>query len=623
MYLSTYEKLRKKIISKGIQNAIHLGSHAFGNEVGTIVQAIAFVFRNKTIKGSKSTYVRLVDYNSITEKEKHFFDDKNRFSKDNTLFLNIPNCPIAYWVEDLTFDLFAKSKDTVAKYALGEGKNVTTNNAKYILYYWEVDNRKIGPFNNKWLPCAMGGEYRKWYGNILNVIDWSDTARNFYKSNPAGRIIKEEYWRMSGITWGKIGFDTPNFRYLDNNQMYQETAILQNNIEDTYYILSLLNSSVVEYFLTFLSPTINFQLQDICSIPLAVISEEKKNKIAELGKSCVSISMEDWNYFELSMDFEKNALIRPFEKIEDAFNYWEKETLEREKKLLDYEREINLSFIDAYGLNTIISIESKTKSLSLRGADLHRDIVEFISYFIGCLFGRFSLDKAGLTFAGGELNTDDYITFVPDKDGIVPISEGEYFKDDIVCRFVDFVKILYGSRYIEENLSYIANNLGTKGQTSREKIRNYFLNEFYKDHCNMYSITGSGKRPIYWLFDSGKENGFKCLIYLHRYNKDTVGLIRTDYLVKAQNAIENALKNTEYVISTSGSAVDKAQATKQRDKYIKQLAELRTYYQALSHVAQQRIELDLNDGVKANYAKFQGIEVSIEGEKKQTINLLA
>ena len=242
------------------------------------------------------------------------------------------------------------------------------------------------------------------------------------------------------------------------------------------------------------------------------------------------------------------------------------------------------------------------------------------------MFGRYSLDADGLAFAGGNWDKayeTKYKTFLPDTDAIIPITDEEYFKDDIVTRFEEFIKVVYGEETLKDNLQFIADALGNKGDTPRAVIRNYFLNDFYKDHCNTYSVTGSGKRPIYWLFDSGKQNGFKALIYIHRYTPDTVGLIRSVYLHNAQEAIQNSLKNAEYVIATSSSAVDRAANTRKRDKYIKQLNELRPYYQAISHVALQRIEMDLDDGVKKNYQLFQGIEISSEGKKKQTIDLLA
>ena len=249
-----------------------------------------------------------------------------------------------------------------------------------------------------------------------------------------------------------------------------------------------------------------------------------------------------------------------------------------------------------------------------------------ISYAIGCMFGRYSLDADGLAYAGGdwqEALSTKYKTFLPDEDAIIPITDEEYFKDDIVARFVDFVRVVYGEETLEENLKFIADALGNKGDTSRAVIRNYFLNDFYKDHCNTYSVTGSGKRPIYWLFDSGKQNGFKALIYIHRYTPDTVGLIRSKYLHNAQAAIQNALQNSEYIIASTTSATERARETKKRDKYVKQLNELRPYYQALTHIALQRIPMDLDDGVKKNYQLFQNVEISTEGKKKQSINLLA
>ena len=270
--------------------------------------------------------------------------------------------------------------------------------------------------------------------------------------------------------------------------------------------------------------------------------------------------------------------------------------------------------------------EVRCKDITIHQANRAYDIRSLISYSVGCMFGRYSLDGEGLAYAGGdwkEAYSSKYKTFLPDEDAIIPITDEEYFRDDIVSRFIDFIRVVYGQETLEDNLKFIANALGNKGDTPRAIIRNYFLNDFYKDHCNTYSVTGSGKRPIYWLFDSGKQHGFKALVYIHRYTPDTVGLIRSVYLHNVQEAIQNSLKNAEYVISTTSSAVDRAANTRKRDKYIKQLNELRPYYQAISHVALQRIEMDLDDGVKKNYQLFQGIEVSSEGKKKQTIDLLA
>ena len=338
----------------------------------------------------------------------------------------------------------------------------------------------------------------------------------------------------------------------------------------------------------------------------------------------------------MSWDFKKHPLVALSSQetlmadqkssIPSCFKLWEDECEKRFNRLKKNEEELNRLFIDIYGLQAELKPIVDDKYVTVRKADIQRDIRNFLSYAVGCMFGRYSLDVEGLAYAGGnwkEAYATKYKTFMPDEDAIIPITDEEYFKDDIVARFVDFVRIVYGEQTLEDNLKFIADALGNKGDTSRAVIRNYFLNEFYKDHCTTYSVTGSGKRPIYWLFDSGKQNGFKALIYIHRYTPDTVGLIRSVYLHNAQEAIQNSLKNAEYVIATSASAVDRAANTKKRDKYIKQLNELRPYYQAISHVALQRIEMDLDDGVKKNYQLFQGIEISSEGKKKQTIDLLA
>lgn len=310
-----------------------------------------------------------------------------------------------------------------------------------------------------------------------------------------------------------------------------------------------------------------------------------------------------------------------------------------------------------YGLQDELTPEVEDKDVTVRKADLQRDIKSLVSYAVGCMFGRYSLDEEGLVLAGqpfeahffeasapvcgtgfagapgasvpiGEFyyKTDEGVkkcTYNPDKDNIIPICDEEYFSDDIVSRFCEWVKIVYGEKSLETNLDFIAKALGNKGNTSREVIRNYFLNDFFKDHCNTYSVTGSGKRPIYWLFDSGKQNGFKALIYMHRYDADTVGRVRTDYLHEAQKYVETAMQSAQYTIDNATSASEKSKATKAVTKYTKQLAEMKIYDEAIAHVANQRIEIDLDDGVKVNYAKFQGVEVAQEGKKALKVDLLA
>lgn len=306
------------------------------------------------------------------------------------------------------------------------------------------------------------------------------------------------------------------------------------------------------------------------------------------------------------------------------------------------EEELNRIFIDIYGLQDELTPEVEDKDVTVRKADLQRDIKSLISYAVGCMFGRYSIYQDGLMYAGGiwdyskykdaawraegRPDVSDFYTknhYMPDFDNIIPITDEEYFTDDIVGLFEDFIKTVYGKGALEKNLDFVAKALGNKGNTSREVIRNYFLNDFFKDHCNAYSVTGSGKRPIYWLFDSGKQNGFKALIYMHRYDADTVGKVRTEYLHKAQKYVETAMQSAQYTIDNATSSSEKTKATKAVTKYTKQLAEMKIYDEAIAHVANQRIEIDLDDGVKVNYAKFQGVEVSQEGKKALKIDLLA
>lgn len=282
------------------------------------------------------------------------------------------------------------------------------------------------------------------------------------------------------------------------------------------------------------------------------------------------------------------------------------------------EERLNDIFIRMYGLEGELVAEIDDKAITISRVDIKRDIKSLISYAVGCMLGRYSIYKDGMAYAGGDWEISSYGGFTPDDDNCILISDEDYIDDDIVGLFCKWLKIVYGKKYLEDNLAFIANAIGGKGNSSREIIRNYFLNEFVKDHIKIYQ-----KHPIYWLFDSGKNNGFKCLIYMHRYNKDTLNLIRSEYLHKAQDAVKNALKNAEYIIQSSASAVERAKATKDKDKYVKQLNEMRIYYQALSHLALQKIEIDLDDGVKHNYQLLQNIEVIVDGGKKQKVNLLA
>lgn len=527
----------------------------------------------------------------------------------------------------------------------------TSDVNRFTRLWYEVDCCNIGWNYSKldstedgvhtWYPYIKGGTFRKWYGNEDYLVNWKfngkevkEYAAKLYKSY--SRTIKNisEYLKPC-ISWGMVTTNNLSVRYYPAGHIFDIAGCCCfSNDEVRLYLLGFLNSCIANTFCKILNPTINMNVGDIGNLPL-IVSKTYKEKVDFLVERCIELAKLDWNSFETSWDFKCHPLISVISQnrtlfedtsdidLSECYICWENECNERFNQLKANEEDLNSIFIDIYGLQDELTPEVEDKDVTVCKADLQRDIKSQISYAVGCMFGRYSLNKEGLGYAGGEWDESIYSTFAPDRDNIIPICDEEYFSDDIVSRFCEWVKIVYGEKSLETNLDFIAKALGNKGNTSREVIRNYFLNDFFKDHCNTYSVTGSGKRPIYWLFDSGKQNGFKALIYMHRYDADTVGRVRTDYLHKAQKYVETAMQSAQYTIDNATSVSEKSKATKAVTKYTKQLAEMKIYDEAIAHVANQRIKIDLDDGVKVNYAKFQGVEVAQEGKKALKIDLLA
>ena len=650
MFLSSYEKLRYCIKDNNTYiSMIHPGRGIFGSDFGTTV----FVIKKNHIENYKGTYLRLFskqsEVESIETREMQFLSRKGKFIACQDTYSMIPGAPVAYWLSNALVDAF--NNDTINDIGTTKQGLATGDNERFLKLWYEVEISKIefGCINReeaiqskkKWFPCNKGGSYRKWYGNNDYVVNWENDGkeiRNFFdeRGKLRSRPQNMDYYFREGITWSTLSIGQLSMRYSPAGHLFEtkgsECFFRSDNY--LYYVLGEVNSIIVYQLLQVLCPTVDFHEGPIGRIPVIYSAERAEDVICTV-KECISLAKHDWDSFETSWNFIRNPLISDisshmkknncFEMV-DCYERWKILCEERFNTLKRNEEFLNKLFISIYEMDKELSPKVNEKDISIRRADIQRDLKNFTSYAVGCMFGRYSLDVEGLAFAGGnwqEALSTKYKTFLPDEDAIIPITDEEYFKDDIVARFVDFVRIVYGEETLEENLKFIANALGNKGDTSRVVIRNYFLNDFYKDHCNTYSVTGSGKRPIYWLFDSGKQNGFKALIYIHRYTPDTVGLIRSKYLHNAQAAIQNALQNSEYIIGSTTSATERARETKKRDKYVKQLNELRPYYQALTHIALQRIPMDLDDGVKKNYQLFQNVEISTEGKKKQSINLLA
>lgn len=629
MFLSSYEKLREKLNTRTTLNMAHLGARAFDEIGGEVVQTTAFVGLNKNIANYKANYKRLVDFAGEAEKEAAFADETNTYFAQQENFAKIPGMPVAYWVSKKFLSIFNSRllfEDTIS-----DGQNKTGNNAKFVRDFWEVNKESVG-INKKWLFYAKGGGFRKWYGNLIDVIDWSPETREFYHKDKICRIIPEYLWYKKGITWCLITSNLPSFRVLPENATFDVggSSVFFKDDSTIPFTLGLLNSQIFFNIAKIFNPTLNFQVKDIRSTPVIFPSDNSQlAAVNSLVEQNISLSKADWDSFETSWDFAKNPLLPvnvDYKEaadnsilISDCYAKWKKDCSEHFATLKSNEEELNRIFIEIYGLQDELTPEVQDKDVTVRLADRTRDIKSFISYAVGCMFGRYSLSKEGLAYAGGDMDMNNYKYFIPDADNVIPVTDEEYFSDDIVTRFVEFVRQVYGESTLEENLRFIAESLTNKGDTPKEVIRTYFLNDFYKDHCKTYQ-----KRPIYWMFDSGKENGFKALIYMHRYDNQTLARVRTDYLHKLQTMYEAALVQcTQIAENPATAARDKALAIKRIAKITKQLEETKLYDQALGHIASQYIDIDLDDGVNVNYEKFQGVQVAREGQKAIKIDLLA
>ena len=374
-------------------------------------------------------------------------------------------------------------------------------------------------------------------------------------------------------------------------------------------VLGLMNSKVAQFFLSLLNESLNYTSGNVAAVPY-LVKKDVVASITENVKHCIAISKDDWDSFETSWDFQRHPLVTPaigqhYLRLSDCWRDWERACNDRFAQLKANEEELNRIFIDIYGLQDELTPDVDDKDVTIRRADLGRDIRSLISYAVGCMLGRYSLDKPGLAFAGGTWDVSQYTTYHADKDGILPITDDEYFYDDIMTMFVDWVKIVYGTSTLEENLRFIADALDGKG-SPREVIRNYFLNDFYKDHLKIYQ-----KRPIYWLFDSGKKNGFKALIYMHRYQPDTIARVRTDYVHEMQSRYRTAIADVEQRIN-GASTSERVKLTKRLTALQAQAEELRKYEEKVHHLADQMIGIDLDDGVKVNYAKFADVLAPIK-----------
>ena len=651
--LVSFERLRKKLFTeKSFYSVLHMGRGIFGIDFGSF----SFVYRNIHIKDYSARYFKLYErtfqfinpddirdiflYAKADENYRVDFEQYDTskgvsgessesgnqisFIAKQDQFMLVPGIPFAYTMSEAMIGAYSMGL-LGDRFVTREGM-ATAGNDDFLRMWFEVDINGIS-FNcknsdeavstkKKWFPYNKGGDYRKWYGNNDYVVDWENDGfriRN-NKDPKTGRIRSHNYngdfaFRR-GLTWSSISAGDISIRWSEQGFLFDSKGAkgFAASESEMYAILGFLNSTTAMRYLKVISPTMDFKVGDIIQLPLnnAIFENEE---LQDLVRHSIDLMKRDWDSKETSWDYSGFPL-RSGHSVKSDIEFYISERMKDREALKKIEERINTIIASAYGLLEDTRCDVTDDKVSISIIDKSEAVKRMLSYAIGCMFGRYSVDKSGIAYAGGNWDETMYNTFKPDEDAIIPISDDEYFADDIVGRLQDFLRAVYGESALEDNLQYIANALGGKGQ-SREIIRKYFLNSFFSDHCNMYAITGSGKRPIYWLFDSGKKNGFKCLIYMHRYQPDTIARIRTDYVHEQQSRYRTAIADLEQRIN-GASTSERVKLSKQLATLQGQAEEIRVYEEKIHHLADQMIRIDLDDGVKHNYEIFKDVLAKIK-----------
>ncbi len=630
MFLSSYVQMRKKLLDeRTIHTMAHLGARAFAEISGEIVQTTAFILHSVNISRYRPVFYRLLD-GQEADKQEALKNGKFRFSNtaQNDLGV-IPGKPIAYWVSPKFREIFARAinLEEVAELKVGMA---TSDNERFLRHWHEVSLDKV-KFNaeshaearisqKKWFPYSKGGEARKWYGNNYLLVNWENDGKEVIElatklwGSPSKRIYNSKYFFRPAITWSLTSSSSGGFcaRWRQEGYIFDVNGMSSFVEGHPEKVLCAVNSKVGAYVLSVINPTMAFQAGDLARFPYINIGQD--DVLKEISKKAVQLSKADWDLFETSWDFSVLDLTINHDRNISLDSSWNKCRGDRDLRVNDLralEIENNRLFINAYGLQEELSPEVPEDQITLSRADRENDCQRLISYAIGCMMGRYSLDKPGLIYAhAGNVGFDasSYATFPADSDGIIPVTDESWFSDDAAERVRDFVKVVWGDETLVENMEWLADSLGRKtGESADEAIRRYLSTSFYKDHLQTYK-----KRPIYWLFSSGKQKAFECLVYLHRYNEGTLSRMRMEYVVPLQSRMQARIdKLTDDIDSATSSAQQKA-LQKRKDKLTKQLEELRRFDENLRPYADQCITLDLDDGAKVNYGKFGNLLAEVK-----------
>lgn len=626
MYLQSFEEIRNYIVhNKQFVSIADYGTELFDGKIGHL-PIVSWVSKN-TLPKNDLIAIKLSDFNYSrrNEKQTQFFNNNNYYYINQESFLNIPGTPIAYWIDKEIENVF--NNKNVGDYFQAKQGMTTADNNRFLRHWFEVDFNNIGfKIGNKkealeskkrWFPYNKGGEYRKWYGNNDYVVNWyndGEELKQYTSTLPQGtavRLKSQDYYFKESVTWSFIG-SRFGVRYSPKGAIFDvggSSIFPEKNME---YLIAFLNTNIADYLLKIINPTMNYQIKDVRLLPF-IMDKNNYDNIVNLYNKCLNISIEDWNSYETSWDFKIDPLVKYKEKknIKNAFISWKDECDNRFNLLKKYEEELNEIFINIYNLENNVCKDVLDKDVTLKIPTEIESIKNFISYFVGCLFGRYSPDKEGIVCSSKtSFDLNNYLVYKPDEDNVVPVSDKDiiYYNDDIVSKFKDFVKYIFGEEYFVGNFDYIAEILGRKGtETSEDTIRRYFINDFYTEHVKMYQ-----KRPIYWLFDSGKKNGFKAFIYSHRYDEQLISKIRVNYLHKTQDALERIKNELNYKLNNETTIFDRKEIQNSLVELNNKIQECNSYDEKIGHVANLMISLCLDDGVKTNYEKFADILAKIK-----------
>ena len=620
MFISSYEQMRRKLVTDAtIQSLIQLEYNAFEP---ACIPVCAYTISKAHVKDYVGSYIKLSDFKGHENQAPKTLEAINNpncgwfFNSKSDDFKKIPGSPVAYWVNKKLFDVFEKGELVGEKAKKGF---TSGDNEKFIRYWWEIDVYKFSILNGtKWYPTQKGGEFRRWYGNYDSVVNWENNGseiKNFKFDNGKLRSVirNERFYGLSGVTWTDVSSGLLSMRYVPKGFIFNASGptIFSDN---SLRVLSSMNSKLISKYAEFLSPTLHFEVGQIQNYPIFQVTQD----IEDNTKNLVEISQLDWDSYETSWDFTKNPIIRTQQpNLEQAFNTWQQQNSAAVAEMKRLEEENNKLFIDAYGLQDELTPDVPDAQITLTRADREKDSQRLVSYALGCMMGRYSLDEPGLIYAHAgnqDFDASRYQTFPADADGIIPLTEMHWFEDDATRRIQEFLTAVWGKDTLDTNMQWLAESLDKKAsETAEDTIRRYLASKFYKDHMQTYK-----KRPIYWLFSSGKQGAFQALVYLHRYNESTLARMRTEYvmpLISKMTAMVNSLQSE---IENSDSAAEIKRKEKELQNLHKQQAELSSFEEKLRHYADQRISLDLDDGVKVNYGKFGDLlaEVkAITGEK--------